>query len=135
MMSTIDLSKWSLIPGLTSDPPSSSLNLNGLIEYSPVVVAEAISAFPGMVVQKKAEPSWWHWRATWQAADRHIGVGMSLFETDPVSWGGSPLQGICDVSDILGLWDFVRRRCPGVWMHNSDCEIHTPETFKRLFVS
>lgn len=133
-MHIVDLNEWSLIPGPLVNPPSSSLRLQDLIEYSPGSLAEAILEFPGMVLQHPAEPSWWSWSAGWEESDRLIGLGMSLFETDPESWGGCPLHGICDLSDILSLWKFIRRRCPAVWMHNSNCEIHTPESFTRLFV-
>ena len=98
-----------------------------------MVVAEAVLSFPGMRVQESDDHDWWRWRAAWRVGDRTIGVGMTLFETDPVAWGGSPLQGVCEVSDIVGLWETIRGHCPGIWMHNSNCEIHTPESFRRLF--
>jgi hypothetical protein len=132
-MHMVSLGEWYFIPGPTSDPPGSSLDLRDLIEYPPQVVADAVLAFPGMTVPNPRSPDWWQWWAEWRFGEKHIGVGMTLFDTDPVTWGGSPLQGVCEVSDVLRLWQTIRDRCPGVWMHNSNCEIHTPESFQRLF--
>jgi hypothetical protein len=131
----INLGKWSFTPGPAENPPGSSLDLRDLIEYPPEVVAEAILAFPKMRVLESAPGDWWHWWAAWSHGDRRIGVGMSVFETEPVSWGGSPLQGACELADILELWEVIRSRCPGVWMHNSDCAIHTPDSSRRLFMA
>src|SRR5437879_3306053 len=108
----INLGDWSFIPGPLENPPGSSLDARDLVEYPPEVVAEAILAFPNMRVEQSADGNWWQWLATWSLGERRIDVGMTLFETEPVSWGGSPLQGDCEVADILGLWEVVRRRCP-----------------------
>jgi len=127
------LSDWSLIPGPACNPPPSSLDLHDFIEYSPSTIAETILAFPGMIAQNHGDPTWWEWSATWRHQEASIDVGMTLFEIEPVSWGGSPLRGGCSVPQMLALWNSVRQKCPGVWMHNSDCEIHTPESFEGSF--
>jgi hypothetical protein len=133
-MRKIDLDGWALIPGPESDPPASSLTLSNLVEYPPEFVVEAIlTAFPEIIVENSGEPSWLDWRAKWKVGDDQIEVGMSLLDTDPVSWGGSSLHGVCTASRFLEAWKKIRQRCPGVWMHNNDCEIHTPETFAELF--
>jgi hypothetical protein len=133
-MRTFALNEWSLIPGPDSNPPDSSLNLRDLIEYPPSTIAEAILALPGTIEENRGDPSWWQWSAKWQCETATVVIGMTLFDTDPVSWGGSPLQGHCSAEQILTLWESLRRTCPGVWMHNDDCEIHTPQSFKDLFI-
>ncbi len=111
-----------------------STRLYDLVEYPPEVIAEAIlAAFPGIDVENSEEPTWWDWHAKWQNGDDQIEFGMSLFDTDPISWGGSPLQGVCSVSSFLDAWKKIRENCPGVWMHYEDCEIHTPASFAALF--
>lgn len=132
-MRAFKLAEWSFIPGPKWDPPDSSLNLHDLIEYPPRDIAVAILAFPGMTVQHPGEPTWWDWLARWHHGEETIDVGMSLFETEPPSWGGSPLQGRCSVQRLLSLWESIREKFPAVWLHNNDCEIHTPESFRRLF--
>src|SRR5262249_18699968 len=77
--------------GPASDPPGSSLNLRDLIEYTPKDVADAILAFPGMTLQSECIPNWWQWWAEWRMGKRHIGVGMTLLDTEPVAWSGSPM--------------------------------------------
>lgn len=129
------LDDWAFIPGPAADPPQSSLHLYDLTDYPPEVVAEAVLSFPNMLLQNPANGDWWQWEAKWRQDNRYIRVGMSLFETIPVSWGGSPLHGYCEMSDIITLWEMIRVGCPGIWMHNSNCEIHTPESFIRLFLS
>lgn len=133
-MNTFVLNEWSFIPGPASNPPGSSLNLHELIEYPPSTIAEVILAFPGTIEENRGSPTWWQWSARWQFETATIVIGMTLSDTNPVSWGGSPLQGNCTVDQILRLWESVRRICPGVWMHNEDCEIHTPQSFLDLFI-
>ena len=42
---------------------------------------------------------------------------------------GWVLEGLCEVEDVLALWSVVRQAVPGAWMHNTLCEIHSPESF------
>lgn len=132
-MGLIDLGNWSLIPGPLAEPPESSVDLDDITEYPPDVVAEAILAFPGMRLQHPAEPTWWEWAARWDHNERWISVvGLTLFDIEPPAWGGSGLDGRCELADILGFWATVRSRVPACWMHNSLCEIHSPESFARV---
>lgn len=131
-MGRISLANWALIPGPLSDPPASSVGLDDIEQYRPEVVAEAILAFPGMRLQHPAEPTWWDLLARWDESDRWIEVGFTLFDIEPPAWGGSVLDGRCELADILGFWAMVRGRVPACWMHNTHCEMHTPESFERV---
>jgi len=130
-MTSVSLQSWSLIPGPASDPPASSLDLGDVIHYPPETVARTLLAFPGMRLVHLPEPTWWDWGARWEEGSRWIEVTLTLFESEPPSWGGSDLRGECDLQDILRLWAHLRTSVPSSWMHNADCEIHTPESFGR----
>lgn len=131
-MRMIQLIGWDLTPGPLKDPPPSSVSLQHMEDYPPEIVADAILNFPGIRLLHPAEPSWWEWVARWERESRWIEVGFTLFETDPPYWGGSGLRGRCELPDILGLWFTIRNTVPGCWMHNIDCEIHSPESFAKL---
>lgn len=127
------LDDWFFIPGPTEHPPDSSLDLKELVEYSPGEIAETILSFLGMILQNPGRPSWWDWLARWHLEGESIDVGMSLFETEPESWGGSPLLGRCSANHLLFLWESIREKFPAVWLHNNECEIHTPNSFRQLY--
>jgi hypothetical protein len=128
-----DFSEYSFIPGPAKDPPADSLGLHEITLYSPEVVADAFLSCRGMRMIRAADPSWWDWAARWECEDRFIEVGMALFDTEPVAWGGSGIVSRCGADELLTLWEGVRRRCPAVWLHSSACEILTPQTFRERF--
>ena len=128
-MARISLGDWCLIPGPLENPPPSSVALDQGVDYPPEVVAETFLAFPGMRLVHDAEPTWWDWKARWQSGGSLIEVDMSLFETDAPTWGGSLARGDCELEDFLAFVHHVRQRLPGDWLHNSECEIHSPESF------
>jgi hypothetical protein len=128
-MTQIDLSSWSLVPGPEFDPPPDSLGQYEVAQYSPDDIAAAILLITGFGLQHPAEPTWWEWKARWDYSKRWIEVGMTLFDVEPLAWGGSPLSGKCMLSDIMRLWLTLRTQFPAVWMHNAQCEFHTPESF------
>jgi hypothetical protein len=130
----LELREWSFIPGPLTRPPESSLELHDLVGYAPESVAEAFLSYPGMQLLHPADPSWWEWKARWGRDERFIELDMSLFETEPVTWGGSTITAHCSLDDLMRLWEAVRTRCQAVWLHNGDCEIHTPDSLRRLFV-
>jgi hypothetical protein len=131
-MQAVKLDGLSFIPGPASDPPRDSLQLHDIIEHPVEDMASAFLSFPGMRLLNPGEPTLWEWQAEWRRNDSVIVVGMSLFDTDPVSWGGSDIRGSCSLAEILDLWNTVRHRCMGVWIHAADCAIYTPESFARL---
>jgi hypothetical protein len=128
-MARIELGDWSLIPGPLENPPPSSVSLDDFAEYPPQVVAETFIAFPGMRLVHDAEPTWWDWKARWQSGDSFFEIDMSLYETEPLSWGGSLVVGHCELDEFLKFRHHVREYLPAVWLHNSACEIHSPESF------
>lgn len=133
-MSTLhDFVGWSFIPGPLKNPPPDSQSLYDIVEYPPAVVADTFLSVPGMTFLQGADPSWWEWKARWETADRFIELDMSLFESEPPAWGGSAIASRCTADDLLSLWRAMRARCPAVWLHNSACEIVTPEEFSRRF--
>jgi len=125
---------WAFIPGPREipDPPASSVTLQDVATYPPKAIARALLAYPGFGLVHAAEPSWWQWRARWERGRSFLLVGMTLFETDPVAWGGSPVSGACEINDLLSLWHALRGQFPAVWLHNNACEVHTPESFAHL---
>jgi hypothetical protein len=129
--------EWAFIPGPPEipDPPASSLNQNEIAAYPPEAIAQALLAYPGFNLMQKADPSWWQWRAGWERGPCFLLVEMTLFETDPIAWGGSGVSGYCELEDLLSLWRALRERFPAIWLDNSDCEIHTPDSFARLMMS
>lgn len=125
----INLKNWSLIPGPLNDPPKSSLALDDIVHYPPHEVADALISFPGARIKHTPEPSWWDLVVRWSEGDRWIEIGFTVFAGDPPSWGGSGLEGECDLPDILHIWSAIRKSIPACWMHDMNCDIHSPESF------
>lgn len=128
-MPLIDLSRWFLVPGPEFNPPTDSLGQYHIECYSPERIATRILSNRDFELKHDAKPTWWEWIARWEQNERWIEIGMTLFGIEPPAWGGSPLQGRCDLNDIMSLWLNLRDCFPAVWMHNTLCEIHTPESF------
>ena len=125
---------WAFVPGPSEipDAPQSSVNLQDVANYQPGAIAQAFLGCPGFSPMHAADPSWWEWRAGWERDRRFLLVDMTLFETDPVAWGGSGISGYCELDDLLALWRSLREKFPAIWLHNGNCEVHTPESFARL---
>ena len=125
---------WAFIPGSreVQDPPASSVGLQDVATYPPQAIAQAFLAYPGFRLVHAPDPSWWQWQVGWERGRSLLVVGMTLFETDPVSWGGSHVSGTCELDDLVSLWHALRAQVPAVWLHNSACEIHTPDSFLHL---
>jgi|SRR6185295_1173986 len=124
---------WAFIPGPPDipDAPALSTALDEVAIYPPEVIAQTFLAYPGFSLLREADPSWWQWRAGWERGASFLFVGMTLFETDPIAWGGSEISGCCELDEILALWGALRVSFPAIWLHNSACEIHTPDSFTR----
>jgi hypothetical protein len=121
---------WSLIPGPHQfDEPFYSTSIDGIVLYPPGSVARAILSYPGVTLRHRPEPSWWEWEAAWEHGGRHIEIGMTLFDDEEASWGGSPLRTSCTADDVLALWLAVRSSHGAVWLHGPDCRVYTPASF------
>jgi hypothetical protein len=133
-MSLVTLEDWAFIPGPRDipAPPISSVTLREEIgSYRPGAIAAFFLSYPGFRLLHPAEPSWWQWKAAWESPSGFISVSMTLFDDAEKTWGGSDLKVRCHSDDLLELWRKMRERFPAVWLHNPDCEIHTPESFRR----
>lgn len=128
-MALVEIVDWSLIPGPLRDPPPSSGTLEDIETYAPERVAETLLALPGVALIHSADPSWWDWRARWTGPSGWLDIGFTLFDVEPVAWGGSALEGVCELEDAVALVRALRAKLPGVWLHNGACGIHSPESF------
>jgi hypothetical protein len=128
--------RWALIPGPTDlAQPMSSLDLQDVTLFSPAEIVESFLCFPGIRLLHAAAPSWWQWSARWKAGDDFIEIGMTLFEDEAQSWGGSPITANCSLDAIESLWSHLQARHRGIWLHDPDCVIHTPDSFRRTTVA
>lgn len=124
---------WSLIPGPAEMENSmSSLDLEDIVALPAASVAESFLAFPGMRQLRPTSPAWWDWRARWESGTDFIEVGMTLLDDEQQSWGGSAIVANCQSVSIEALWSHLATRHSGVWLHDPDCVIHTPDSFKAL---
>jgi hypothetical protein len=122
---------WSLIPGPGQlAEPMNSQDLQDIEVHSPVAMAESFLSFPDMRLLHPATPSWWSWRARWERGADFIEVGMTLFEDEAQSWGGSPITANCSIDAIEALWSYLQSQHRGVWLHGPDCVIHTQDSFR-----
>jgi hypothetical protein len=122
---------WSIIPGPAQlSQPMNSQDLQEVATYSAAEIAESLLGFPGMRLVHASTPSWWEWRARWKSGRDFIEVGMTLFDDELQSWGGSPLRADCAIDAITALWSYLLSRHRGVWLHDSDCWVHTKDSFR-----
>jgi hypothetical protein len=128
--------QWPFVPGPAelSEPLDSQI-LQEIELHAPAAIAESFLSFPGTRQIRAATASWWEWRARWESADRFIELGMTLFDDEAQSWGGSPILADCSPGNIEALWSHMQARHRGVWMYDSDGIIHTRDSFREaLFV-
>ena len=123
--------QWSFIPGPAElAQPMNSQDLQDIEEISPAAIADSVLSFPGVRLLHPATPSWWQWRARWESGSDFIEVGMTLFEDEALSWGGSSITADCSLDDIEKFWSHLRSRHRGVWLHDPDCIIHTHDSLR-----
>jgi hypothetical protein len=128
--------QWSLIPGPAKlNQPLNSQDLQEIEQLSAERIAESFLSFRDMRLIHAAAPSWWEWRARWASAGDFIEIGMTLFGDETQSWGGSPITADCSAAHIDELWSQLRSRHRGIWLHDADCIIHTPESFRNTITS
>jgi hypothetical protein len=100
------------------------------------VVADAILSIPGCRLVHPASPEWWHWKAEWASEGRSIVVSqMSDCEVDlpeiDRAFGGASLAGHATMPDILRFWGALCEKLDGIWFHDPDCRLWSPESFER----
>jgi hypothetical protein len=128
--------QWSLIPGpKVLVRPLHSQDVQDLELYAASGIAETLLSYPGMRLLSPAEPSWWKWRARWESGHDFIELGMTLFDDEALTWGGSPLSAECTSETLEALWLHVQSRYPGVWLHDPQCTVHTRESFRSTWRS
>ena len=110
-------------PGpLAAPEPLYSIELKDIEEYDPSEIAAAILQFPGILEVYPSASGWRDWQALWEYRDRIIVLDMIPDETWLVGkagteiWSGCGIGADCLVSDLIELWEGIRRRCPGVWL-------------------
>ena len=130
-----DIDDWSIVPGGPSiHPPFKSISLHGITDYQLADVAGAILAIPGSRLLHDSDPDWWEWHAQWTFDGAIIDVKMSTMEgPEGVIWGGSGLSGLAEPAHLGVFYRRVHDVLPCAWLHNSDCDLHTSQSFSALF--
>jgi hypothetical protein len=128
--------RWSLIPGPRElAQPVNSQDVQDIELHPAAAIADSFLSFPGMRLVNSPDPSWWQWRARWESGPDFIEVGMTLFDDETLSWGGSPISADCTRESIEALWSHMQSRHSGVWLHEPECTVHTHESFGKLWES
>jgi hypothetical protein len=128
----MDVKGLALVPGPADiEQPLYSFQVyDEIVGHAPEGVAAALLSIPGMRRTNSAEPSSWDWKARWDIGDRYLELDFTLLEPDDgVAWGGSNLRGRCRRSDLMSIWSALRERFEGVWLHDAECRLWTPESF------
>ncbi len=113
----------------------STLDVAAFEEYSYGSIARSILSFPGTRETHTKSPGWPYWAATWKEDDRYIRLDFMpdedhfLYErTGEPYWSGCNIECDCLVRDLVGLWETVRARHPGVWLYVGE-ELLSPQGF------
>jgi hypothetical protein len=133
----LDLTELSLSVGPRElHEPAYSFETRPVVLHPPEAVAEAILSVSGVRLRHPAQPSWDAWKARWEEGDHSIDIRINALEVEPeecgglsVAWECSPLRTHCRLADLLRLWESVRSRCPGVWLHDTECRLWSPKSF------
>jgi len=80
-----------------------SQDLQDMEAHSPAAIADSFLSFPGMRLLHLPAPSWWEWRARWESGTQFIEVGMTLFEDEAQTWGGSPITADCSLATVYKI--------------------------------
>lgn len=124
-----------LVPGpITLVEPAVSFGTHEVVAYSPDRVAKTILSYPGTRLLEPPTPSWWQWKTRCEADSGYIEVDMSIFDIEPPVWGGSNLNFKCTPQYLLNFWLHVRGVCPAAWLHDTQCNLYSPESFCKNFL-
>ncbi len=113
---------YSLIAGparLTQ--PINSIDVQDIAEYPLMEVLSSLFARPG--VRPVAATGW---SAAWECGDRFVIFENAEGLNDDGNFGSVELLCDCHLGDVLGLWEALRARFPGVWLYAPDSWLHTP---------
>jgi hypothetical protein len=72
--------------------------------------------------------------ARYESANDVFELNMTLFETQPVLWGGTDLIGASHAAETLGLFLRFQSVLPGTYLHSSEALLYTEEGFRKKFV-
>lgn len=99
-------------------------------------IAATMLEVSGLKLVHDARPTWWEWKAEYRSPAAELEIGITLLGSDSGAdvWGGSTLSGACDPRALLDLWSALRRSFPGVWLHDPECNIYTPDSFRERFM-
>lgn len=129
---------WALVPGPEEiETPLFSFEVHDEIVYhEPDEVAKVLLLYRGMSPKKAGvSPSSGKWSAVWTDDNQSLRLDLTLMEPDDgwLVWGGSNIQGTCDMEFLLNLWLHMRRHLEGVWLHSPQCQLFTPEAFRNSY--
>ena len=139
----LDLSEYSLVWGPIELPqPAYSYADDWDAEiYTPEEIANAILAVPGTSLIHDQTPDWTKWCAEWRNDNHTIRFSILACPFDPDNfqrpgiseyWGGSFMDADCTLVEFLSVWRCIQRACPGVWLHDTDSQMYTPDSFARI---
>lgn len=140
----LNLTELALVWGPKKLPePAYSFDDNWKSEiYTPDEIAAAILAVPNVKLVHPASPDWSAWDAKWQIGSHSIHFDIiecpldSDYEQRPgltSYWGGSKFVTHCNMREILYVWHSIQKSCPGIWLHDTDCRMYSPDSFERTF--
>lgn len=112
--------------------------------YTADEISDAILSVPGVKLVHDASPNWDSWAARWQNGSHFIEFDVTECPLDPDNeqrpglsayWGGSKFETYCTVDEILFVWRAIQEKCPGVWLHDTDCRMYNLTIFSETFGS
>ena len=125
----------SIVPGPQAlVEPAVSFDTHEVVEYAPELVAQAVLSIPNARLLSTSDATWWDWKARCDTPDGWIEIDMTLFDVEPPSWGGSGLTVECGPASLLDFWCRLRVTCPAAWLHDADCNLYSPESFRNLYL-
>ena len=125
---------WALIPG--PEEVSEVLDSQGqhdIALYSPGEISRQILSIDGTRLLN-AGADWWEWRASYESDSDIFELTMTLFDIEPIAWGGCGIVACSDPTALLQFWQQLRKSHPRIWLHNSECAIFNPSDFQKMYV-
>jgi hypothetical protein len=109
--------------------PIDSQDVHEIAEYPVAEVLTSLLAVPGVRQIGEAGPRWAGWAAAWECEDRLV-IFEAVYELgDEGHFGCVQLLCDCYVGDVFEVWEALRARHPGLWLHDPDGWLQTPASF------